>query len=53
MNSKPAETREPLDDSLTDEQTQALISERERNGASCEVVTEDGKKILVCVWPPL
>lgn len=53
MNSEPVKTREPLDDSLTPEQIQALIDERERNGASCEVVTEDGQKILVCLWPPL
>ena len=54
MNSQPAETKEPLADDLTPAQIQALITERKSSGAtSCQVVTENNKRVLVCQWPPL
>ena len=52
MNSQPAETREELADDITPEQIQQLIAEEEQEGATnCEVVTENGKRFIVCQWP--
>ncbi len=54
MNSQPRTTKEPLADGITEEQIQALIDERKATGAtSCEVVTENDKRILVYQFPPL
>ncbi len=54
MNPQSRETREPLADDITTEQIQQLINERKDTGAtSCEAVTEDNKRFLVCQWPPL
>ena len=54
MNSKPAETKEPLADDITAADIQKLIDERNQEGAtSCEVVTENNQRFLVCQWPPL
>ena len=54
MNSKPAETKEPLDDNITPAEVQKLITERKGAGAtSCEEETENGQRFLVCQWPPL
>ncbi len=54
MNSQPTETREPLADEITPAQIQQLIDEKEEAGAtSCEVVTENNQRFLVCQWPPL
>ena len=54
MDSQPAETKEPLPDEITTEQIQMLIDERIGTGAtSCDVVTENDKRFLVCRFPPL
>ncbi len=54
MNSQPAETKEPLAANITSAQIQQLIDERKGTGAtSCEVVTENGERFLVCQYPPL
>ena len=54
MNSKPAETKEPLADDITAADIQKLIDERKQEGAtSCGVVKENNKRFLVCQWPPL
>ena len=54
MNSQSRETREALTDDITPEQIQQLIDERVGTGAtSCEVVTENNQRILVCQFPPL
>ena len=54
MNAETTETREPLADDITLEQIEQLIEERKGTGAtSCEVVTENDKRIIVCQWPPL
>ncbi len=54
MNSQPRVTRQELADDITAEQIQQLINERKDTGAtSCEAVTEDNKRFLVCQWPPL
>ncbi len=54
MNAETTETREPLADDITPEQIKQLIDERKGTGAtSCEVVTENNKRILVCQYPPL
>ena len=54
MNPQSRETREPLADDITKEQIKQLIDERKGTGAtSCEVVTENNKRILVCQYPPL
>ncbi len=54
MNAKTTETREPLADEITPEQIKQLIAERKGTGAtSCEVVTENDKRFLVCRFPPL
>ncbi len=53
MNSKPAETKEPLADNITPEEIEKLKAERTREGAACRVVTENNKRFLVCQWPPL
>ncbi len=54
MNPQPRKTREPLADDITTEQIQQLIDERKGTGAtSCEVVTENGERFLVCQYPPL
>ena len=53
MSAQPATTKEPLAEELTAEQIQRLIGERKGAGAtSCEVVTENNQKFLVCQWPP-
>lgn len=53
MSPESTETKEPLDDSITPEQIQQLIAERKSAGAeSCEAVTENGQRFLVCKWPP-
>jgi len=53
MSAQPVTTKEPLAEGLTAEQIQQLISERLDAGAtSCEVVTENNQKFLVCQWPP-
>ena len=54
MSSQQAKTKEELPDEITPEQIQALIAEKKAAGAtSCEVVTENNKRFLVCQWPPL
>ncbi len=54
MNPQSRETREPLADDITEAQIQQLIDKRTGTGAaSCEVVTENDQRILVCQWPPL
>lgn len=54
MNPEPTVTKEPLADDLTPAEIQALIDERIGAGAtSCQAVTENGEKLLVCHWPPL
>jgi hypothetical protein len=54
MSSEPVVTKEPLADGITFEQIQALIAERQSAGAtSCNVVTENNQRFLVCQWPPL
>ena len=54
MNAETTETREPLAADITAEQIQQLIDEKISTGAtSCEVVTENDQRILVCQWPPL
>ena len=53
MSAQPVTTKELLDEGLTEEQIQQLISERLGVGAtSCEVVIENNQKFLVCQWPP-
>ena len=54
MNSRPVEMKQPLDDAITDEQIQQLITEKEGAGAeNCRVVTENGQRFLVWTWPAL
>ena len=54
MNPQTRETRESLADDITPEQIQELIAERTGTGAtSCEVVTENNQRFLVCQYPPL
>ena len=54
MSSKSAETEESLADGITSAEIKAAIAERKTKGAtSCKVVTKNGKKFLVCKWPPL
>ena len=54
MNSQPAETTEELADDITPEEIEKLKAEPTQEGAtSCEVVTENDKRFLVCQWPPL
>ncbi len=54
MNSQPRVTRQELADDITAEQIQQLIDERTGTGAtSCEVVTENNQRFLVCQYPPL
>lgn len=54
MNAENTETREPLDDAITDDQIQRLIDERVATGAeNCNVLTENGQRFLVCTYPPL
>ena len=49
-----AKTKEELADEITPEEIQQLIDEKKAAGAtSCEVVTENNKRFLVCQWPPL
>lgn len=53
MNADSTSSKEPLSDSLTQTDIQNLIDERRAQGAtSCEVVTENGQRFLVCQWPP-
>lgn len=47
------ETREPIDDNVSEEGIKRLIAERSRNGVRCRVVKENGKRFLVCVSPAL
>ena len=54
MNAEPRVTRQPLADDITEAQIQQLIDERTGTGAtSCEVVTENNQRVLVCQYPPL
>lgn len=55
MNSQPAETKEELADDITEEEIKRLKTERiQDDGAtSCEVVTENNQRFLVCQYPPL
>ena len=53
MNGQPSETREPLDDGLTDEEIQKLITERTEEGGDCRVTEEGGQRVLICKWSPL
>lgn len=53
MSSQPIETREPLDESITEEQIQQLIAERAAEGMECRVEAEGGQRVLVCVLPAL
>ena len=46
-------TREPIKDSIIDEQLEALISERASEGIECHVEVADGQRVLVCVLPDL
>ncbi len=51
--SEPDVTKQQLDDAITAGQIQKLIDERKSIGGDCKVVTENGKRFLVCVWAPL
>lgn len=49
-----ATSKEELASAITADQIQDLIAERKGVGAtSCEVILENGKRFLVCVFPPL
>ena len=54
MSSQPVTTKRELPDNITEAEIQQIIKERTDVGAtSCEVVTEGGKKFLVCHYPPV
>jgi len=53
MNSQTTVVKRELDPGISEEEIDQLIQERTNEGAtSCEVVTEGGKKFLVCHYPP-
>jgi hypothetical protein len=54
MGRQAATTKEELPAGITAEQLERLIAEKRRVGATrCDVVVEEGKRFLVCEFPPL
>jgi hypothetical protein len=51
MTEKPTTTEQPLAHDLTEQDIQRLIRAREREGATCKVVTKNNRRFLVCQWP--
>lgn len=57
MNSEPRDIEwwKPIDDSVTEEDIKRRIAEMEGplyNAKNCKVVTQGGKRFIVCLFPP-
>lgn len=52
MNGGTTTIKRPLADGITEKEIAKLKAEcAEENAVSCEVVTENNKRYLVCEWP--